>query len=404
MSDLSKGQDSHPHEGVTYFWDRFRSLSGGIIEPVYGIFVLLIAIRIFDASSTQKSILAAGVWIGMFLMPLFLWIVSSLRMRSNNACSLYTFITGVLFIVSIFAQSANQFVIALTMTMLIGVQGFTLLPKILVENYHPLRRGKWVGTTSMIQGFAFLVVSQLFGVLMDQNLDNYIWILAIAGTAYFSASYSYYRIPSEILTKPTSRFPYHTLSLFWKNPRFSKLAIFWLLIEFGNLMAWPMRIEYAGNERYGMKLSNTEVSLLVAIIPLTVSLVTNRIWGRMFDLMRVESIQSVMGVLIVLGILPYFLTSNYFLMLGGMAIFGMAFGAQKVLNSLWLTKVVGKDEVADYISAFSILNGIRGIVAPIFGYWLLSKTSPAFVGYVSGVIIAIGCLSLLILRHSAYRN
>lgn len=402
MANLSEKESSHPNEGVTYFWDCFRSISGGVIEPVYGIFVLLIAIRVFDASSTQKSILAAGIWIGIFLMPLFLWIVSSLRMRSNIGCSAYTFTTGVLFIISIFAQSADQFVIALTAIMLVGVQGFTLLPKILAENYHPLRRGKWVGTTAMIHGTAFLVFSQLFGFFMDQDLDNYIWILAFAGVAYFTASYSYYQIPSENLVKPSSRFPYHTLSLFWKNPRFCKLAIFWSMIEFGNVMVWPMRIEYAGNKHFGMNLSNTEISLLVAIIPLTVSLATNRTWGRMFDRMRLESVQSAMGILIILSILPYFMTSNYLLMLGGMAIFGMAFGAQKILNSLWLTKVVGKEQVADYISAFSVLNGIRGIAAPIFAYWLLGKTNPAFVGYIAGIIIAIGCLSLLILRRSTY--
>ncbi len=92
------------------------------------------------------------------------------------------------------------------------------------------------------------------------------------------------------------------------------------------------------------------------------------------------------------------------LMLLAMAIFGLSQGAQKVHNHLWITKVVPKDTVADYISAFSILNGLRGILAPVSAYWLLSLLPPAESAYVATLIIVMGTGCLLAARRSISWN
>ena len=404
MPDISDKQDPIYLERVTFFWDRFRGISAGINESVFGTFLLLIAIRVFDASSMQKSILTGALWAGMFLMPVFLWIVSSFHLRSNRACMLYTFTTGVLFMASTLAQTANHFVLIMVAVMIIGVQGFTLLPRILAENYHPSIRGRRVGTTIMIHGITYLVASQLFGILMDKDLNNYVWILAIAGTGYIAASFFYFRIPSRPLSKPLSMFPYHAISLFWRDLNFAKIAAFWSLIEFGNFIMLLLRIEYVANNRYHLNLTNTQITWLVAIVPVTVSMITSRAWGRLFDRLRVETMQAAMGGFTILSMSLFFLSSNYYWMLFSMTLYGMAFGAQKILNQLWLTKVVHTEKISDYISAYSMINGIRGIAAPIFAYWLLTRMAPHLVGDVAIAIVAVGCISLLILRRSTSRN
>lgn len=288
--------------------------------------------------------------------------------------------------------------------MILGVQGFTLLPRILSENYHPSIRGRRVGTTIMIHGITYLIVSQVFGLLLDKSLQNYVWILAAAGTGYFAASFFYFRIPSRHLSKPVSRFPYHTISLFWRDLNFSKIALFWSLIEFGNLIMVLLRIEYAANNRFELNLSVTQITWLVAIVPVTVSMLSSRSWGRLFDRLRIETMQAAMGGFAILSMSLFFLSTNYYWMLFSMTLFGMAFGAQKILNQLWLTKIVQAEGISDYISAYSMMNGIRGIVAPIFAYWLLTRMAPHLVADVAIAIVAIGCVSLLILRRSTAGN
>lgn len=389
---------------VTYFWDRLRGISGGINDAVFGTFVLLIAIRVFDAPNFEKSMITGAIWAGMFLMPVFLWVVSSLRLRCNIACTIYTFITGIFLTVTLFFDSVEYYAVAISLSMIIGIQGYTLLTRILAENYGPESRGRRVGTTVMISGIVFMATSQLFGVLMDKDLGNYVWILALSAAAYYWASFVYYKMPSPRLEKPRSRFPYHTVQLFWKNRVFTVVAILWSLIEFGNYMMIPTRMELVANEQYQVNLSNTQITWLLAIVPLGFSLTTSRSWGRLFDSFRAETIQSAMGVFLVFSILSFFTATNFWWMLAAMAIFGIALGAQKILNQLWITKVVQKESVAEYVSAYSILNGIRGISAPILAYWLMSRYTPAVAGYIAAGIIASGSFGLLLARRSVYRN
>jgi MFS family permease len=114
--------------------------------------------------------------------------------------------------------------------------------------------------------------------------------------------------------------------------------------------------------------------------------------------------QVIMGGLLVSSILLFFASNRFWVMLVSMALFGVSLGAQKVLNQLWITIVVDAQKVADYISAFSILNGVRGILAPVFAYWLLSFTSPGISGVVSAGIIGLGTICLIYIRKSVSGN
>lgn len=391
-------------ERITYFWDRFRAISGGINDAVFSTFLLLIAIRVFEASPLQKSLVSGALWAGIFLLPVFLWVASYFRLRCNIACTIYTSITGVFFTLSIFAPTTETFIAGVVVSMIVGVQGYTLLTRILAENYPAHSRGKRVGTVVMLSGIVFTVASQWFGYLLDKDLENYIWILASAAGAYFSASYFYSKMPSPRLSKPTSRFPYHTIGLLWRDKNFGRVALCWALIEFGNLMMVPIRMEYVANGQYGINLSNTQITWLIAIVPLAFALVTSRTWGRIFDRLRVESVQALMAGSLVLSIGMFFTTDQFAWMLVAMAMAGVSMGAQKILNQLWITKLVDKDQVADYVSAFSILNGARGLMAPVFAYWLLACITPPMVGLAGVGILLSGTISLLIIRKSALRH
>ncbi len=163
-------------------------------------------------------------------------------------------------------------------------------------------------------------------------------------------------------------------------------------------------MEYLANEIYGINLTNSQITWLFAILPMTVALISSRTWGRLFDHFRLESTQAIMGGLMIVSTLLFFFTTNYWIMLLAMAIFGLSMGAQKVHNHLWITKVVPKHTIADYISAFSLLNGLRGILAPVSAYWLLSVLQPNQSAYVAVFVIAAGTACLLLARRSTARN
>src|SRR5205823_9208582 len=58
---------------ITYRYERWRAVATGIIEAAGTIFLLLIAVRGFQAGPTAKALVAGGGSLGLMLAP---WLVS----------------------------------------------------------------------------------------------------------------------------------------------------------------------------------------------------------------------------------------------------------------------------------------------------------------------------------------
>src|SRR3954463_4910261 len=58
---------------ITYRYERWRALSAGILETAGGTFLLLIAVRWFEADTFSKAVVAGGGSFGLLISP---WIVS----------------------------------------------------------------------------------------------------------------------------------------------------------------------------------------------------------------------------------------------------------------------------------------------------------------------------------------
>ena len=58
---------------VTYRYECWRALSAGVIEAAGTIFLLLIAVRVYQAGPFAKAMVAGGGSLGLILAP---WVVS----------------------------------------------------------------------------------------------------------------------------------------------------------------------------------------------------------------------------------------------------------------------------------------------------------------------------------------
>src|SRR5262245_125635 len=61
---------------VTYRLERWRALSSGILETAGTVFLLLIAVRRYDAGTFAKAFVAGGGSVGLLLAP---WVVSQVK-------------------------------------------------------------------------------------------------------------------------------------------------------------------------------------------------------------------------------------------------------------------------------------------------------------------------------------
>jgi MFS family permease len=93
------------------------------------------------------------------------------------------------------------------------------------------------------------------------------------------------------------------------------------------------------------------------------------------------------------GIAVFFATHDVRWMLAGAAIHGFAQSGGDIIWQLWVTKIAPPDRVSHYMSLHTLNTGIRGVVAPFAGYWILRHTqNPQMVGLASVVGMAAAIL------------
>ena len=77
------------------------------------------------------------------------------------------------------------------------------------------------------------------------------------------------------------------------------------------------------------------------------------------------------------------------------SLFGVANSGGEVAWSLWVTKFAPAKHVADYMSVHVFFNGIRILLAPFLGFWLIGFTSASSISLFAAGLIVASSLALL---------
>src|SRR5437867_9611860 len=79
---------AHPlHTEITYRYERWRAVTSGILESATSTFLLLIAVRWFEAGALAKALVAGGGRFGLLLSPLVVAVVSTRGWPAAEAAS-----------------------------------------------------------------------------------------------------------------------------------------------------------------------------------------------------------------------------------------------------------------------------------------------------------------------------
>src|SRR5438034_9912214 len=76
-------------------------------------------------------------------------------------------------------------------------------------------------------------------------------------------------------------------------------------------------------------------------------------------------------------------------------VFGISNAGADVAWSLWVTKFAPPERVADYMAVHTFFTGVRGVIAPLVAFYLVSVVSLPTMGWISVVLILIAS-SLLV--------
>jgi MFS family permease len=115
----------------------------------------------------------------------------------------------------------------------------------------------------------------------------------------------------------------------------------------------------------------------------------------LFDTMNFFILRITLNIGFMLGMLSFFATGSVAGLVAGAILFGISNAGADVAWSLWVTKFAPPERVADYMSVHTFFTGVRGVFAPVLGFYLVAGCAPATLGWISAGLILVGSLFLV---------
>lgn len=386
---------SSSRTSLTFRYEAFRAVSSGIIETASSTFLLIIAVRWFEAGAFAKGCIAAGSGVGYLLSPAVVSIVKHLQMPATHAAARLALTGGIAMAAA--ATVPLLAVVTLTSVITLAAAGalVPLLTQVYQDNYPPETRGRLFSRTVMIRIVSAAAFSFGAGRLLAIDLASFRMLLVIFAAAMFFAAWCLMKIPSNALAPSGSTNPIRMFYAVREDRVFRATLISWMFMGFANLMMLPLRVEYLANPKYGLALRPDVIAVLTGVVPNLARLVMSPIWGRVFDRANFFVLRMGLNLGFALGIVSFFTSDSTFGLVLAAITFGVSTAGGDVAWSLWVTKIAPPDRVADYMSVHTFFTGLRGMVAPMVGFALVERYSMIGMGWVAAAFILAATLMLL---------
>ena len=381
----------------TYFWDKLRGASQGVLETGYMGLTLVIAIEVFEAPNEIKSLIAAANPMGMIITPLTLGFFAWLSRPANIIASNLFYLSALCTALAAFSPSLNVYLVLLILAAMFGTQSVPMMAHIYAENYPPDKRGTYFSTSFMFSVAATFIFSLVFGKLLDLNIANFSWVLVGLSVASLSGGLAMRRMPSSPIHQQSTQNPIRNIGYAFTDWKFGIMLLSWMFLGLGNLMANPLRIEYLLQPKYGVVTTISMVSFLTLGLPAICRFLSVKFWGILFDRIDFMILRMIVNTLQMFSILIFFSTKNLWILGCACALNGIAMGGGSLSWNLWVTKFAPKEKTAAYMSVHTFLTGIRGFAAPFLGFYLLVKYGALATGTIGSLMILISIIMVYVL-------
>ena len=167
--------------------------------------------------------------------------------------------------------------------------------------------------TASAAGFGLFAGWILTGDTNDQALTQYLrWLLLTFAGAFVTASFCFSRLPAKPLSGAEGTHPFRSLRFVKEDKLFRQILICWMLFGIGNLMLFPLRVEYLAHadayDDYTLNFHPTpeKIALILIFIPNTIKLIFSPIWGSLFDRMNFFVLRVVLNMFFAASLTIFF--------------------------------------------------------------------------------------------------
>jgi hypothetical protein len=367
--------------------ERYRAVMMGVFESAPNIFILLIIVRWFNGTPSDKSLVAAAVHGGLLIAPLVLFFQRRLGLSAPRCMSLLLIAAALMMALAGVASGKTLFTVSAALSITLQSASVPLLTGIYATNIPATIRGRYFSQYSTIRMAASIVFATAAGWAISGRLEMYPVLIAGYVVVLGVAAWLVQQIPTCAPATRHDRPMLACFSLLKSDQILRETTIAWNLLGFGNLMMIPLRIEYLANSQYGLHLSEVEVALLVSTIPNLARVLSTGMWGRAFDVMNFFSLRMILNLSFVVGTLSFFATGSWTLLVFSAALLGFTTAGGEVAWNLWVTKFAPAEKVPDYMAVHTFFSGVRGIVAPCVGFFLLQYASIETLSWISAALM-----------------
>ncbi|HEY3377560.1 MAG TPA: MFS transporter [Armatimonadota bacterium] len=183
------------------------------------------------------------------------------------------------------------------------------------------------------------------------------------------------------------------LMTLFKDRRFGLYSLGFFICGFGNLLPGPLMPLFQVDE---LHISNEWVGIL-AMVGAGTSAVFYGIWGRLMD--RYSPLLTVILSFAMCGIAPLIYAHAHSVPTLMFAAIAMGIGNPGI-DLTWLNGVMyftGREGIPRYAAMHTFLVGVRGLLAPFIGTWLLRSLTLRQCFLVAAVILGVGTLFMMVI-------
>jgi MFS family permease len=385
---------------LTFRYELQRAFATGIVETAAGTFLLLIAIRCFEAGATMKGLVAMGGAGGNLFSPVAVMLTARRGVPASRAASRMVYAAGLAFALAAILPWEWPFVLGSLVGLLLSTAAIPLFTQIYQDNYAAHERGKLFSMAIAIRIATAAGFSLAAGWAIQGHFEHFQKLLGVFALALFWEGWSLARVPSNPLARTDSNNPLYALRFIREDKTFRNALIAWMLVGFANLMMVPLRVEYLANPRYGVLLGGKPltaafIAVLTGVIPNLARLGMSPVWGKLFDRVNFFVLRIAINLGFAIAILTFFTGNSFSGLIAGAIIFGISNAGGDLAWSLWVTKVAPPHRVAHYMSVHTFLTGCRGIVAPLVAFQLVKTLPLLWMGVITSSLIVLACLVLI---------
>ena len=383
----------------TFRAELVRSLAAGLAETALATFAILIAVREYDSGPMAKSILLSSYAVGLvgslFVVPLAVragWAVNRLAAGISVGSAVGFGMAALL------ADTEWGFIAGVSLGFIGMSLPLPLQTQYLRVHYPNAIRGRLFSKTLLVRAAATIGFAALGGWLLDLRFDWFRWLLWSFAVAGLVSAACFWSVPSFVLKRDpegTSGSGIFRAMRWLKRDRdFRTVILASMAMGTGVLTANSIRVDYLVNPNHGLEYGATLVAVLSGMLPSAIRVLSTLWWGSWFDRANVFRLRIAVNALFGIGIACYFSTSWLWLIAIGAGLLGLARGGGEILWNLWVTKVAEPENVGEYMSVHTSFTGLRAMMAPFVGFYLVELGS---IGWLLGFSLAFVTLAIFLL-------